>query len=215
MRLSEIGIADEKLAETSAECSVSKGTMVSREKEGSPILPLADFDACVLDAPIAALNQVDMASVSLAYHQASAMARSPCKEVFRLLGEIAGIHLDPAERGGIWGPGTSFDNRRSMIPSDIRGEQSDVLEAVLPRVEHPALKARIADIVWTNDKRKGGVAKTAIDAYCDCIEGLMDGSLKAAHPVDGLDLVDAQKPAHRALQIASVTTKRRARCLIA
>ena len=25
------------------------------------MLPLADFDACVLDAPIAALNQVDMA----------------------------------------------------------------------------------------------------------------------------------------------------------
>ena len=172
------------------------------------MLPLADFDACVLDAPIAALNQVDMTSVSLAYHQASATTPSPCKEVFRLLGEIAGIHLNPAERGRIWGPGTSFGNRRSMIPSDIRGEQSDVLEAVLPRVEHPALRARIADIVWTNDMRKGGVAKTAIDAYCDCVEGLMNGSLKAAYPIGSRDLVDAQTPAHRALQIASAITKR-------
>lgn len=172
------------------------------------MLPMADFDACVLEAPIAALNQVAMTSVSLAYHQASATTRSPCKEVFRLLSEIAGIHLNPADRGRIWGPGTSFGNQRSMIPSDIRGEQSDVLEAVLPRVEHPALRARIADIVWTNDMRKGGVAKTAIDAYCDCVEGLMDGSLKAAYPVDGRDLVDAQTPAHRALQIASAITKR-------
>jgi hypothetical protein len=95
-----------------------------------------------------------------------------------------------------------------MIPSDVRGEQSDVLEAVLPRVEHPALRARIADVVWTNDMRKAGVAKTAIDAYCDCVEGLMDGSLKAAYPVGSRDLVDAQTPAHRALQIASATTKR-------
>ena len=95
-----------------------------------------------------------------------------------------------------------------MIPSDIRGEQSDVLEAVLPRIKHPALRARIADIVWTNDMRKGGVAKAAIDAYCDCVEGLMSGSLKAAYLTDSRDLVDTQTPAHRALQIAWATTKR-------
>jgi hypothetical protein len=182
--------------------------MMSSEKEKPSVIPLADFDACVPDAPLATLNQVDMTSVSRAYHQASATTSSPCKEVFRLLGEIAGIHLTPAEPGRIWGPGTSFGNQRSMIPSDIRGVQSDVLEAVLPRVKHPALRARIADIVWTNDMRKGRVAKTAIDAYCDCVEGLMDGSLKAAYPVGRRDLVDAQRPAHRALQIASLTTKR-------
>ena len=180
---------------------------MSSEKEEPPMVPLSDFDACVLDARIAALNQVDMTSVSLAYLQASATTPSPCKEVFRFLSEIAGIYLNPAERGRIWGPGGSSGNQRSMIPSDIRGEQSDVLEAVLPRVEHPALRARIADIVWTNDMRKGGVAKTAIHAYCDFVEGLMDGSLKAAYPVDGRDLIDAQTPAHRALQIASAITK--------
>jgi hypothetical protein len=183
------------------------GAMASSEKEGPPVVPLADFDACVLEAPIAALDQVGM-TLSLAYHQASAKTPSPCREVFRLLGEIAGIHLNPAERGRVWRPGTSFDNRRSMIPSDIRGEQSDVLEAVLPRVQQPALRARIADIVWTNDMRKGEVAKAAIDAYCDCVEGLINGTLKAAFPTGSRDLVDAQTPAHRALQIASATTKR-------
>jgi hypothetical protein len=181
---------------------------VSSATEGMRLIPLASFDACTLDAPIAALNQVDMTSASLAYQQASAAAQSPCKEVFRLLGEITGIHLTPAERGKIWGPGTAFGDRRSMIPSDIRGAQSDVLEAALPRVEHPALRARIADVVWTNDMRKAGVAKTAIHAYCDCVDGLMDGSLKAAYPVGSRELVDAQTPAHRALQIARATTKR-------
>ena len=63
---------------------------MSSETEGPLIVPLADFDACVLDAPIAALNQVDMHSVSRAYHQASATTLSPCKEVFSFLGEIAG-----------------------------------------------------------------------------------------------------------------------------
>jgi hypothetical protein len=69
------------------------------------------------------------------------------------------------------------------------------------------LWARIADVVWTNDKSKGGVAKAAIDAYCDCVEGLMNGSLKGAHPIS--NLFDAQTPAHRALQIASATTRHR------
>jgi hypothetical protein len=71
------------------------------------------------------------------------------------------------------------------------------------------LPVRIADIVWTNDKRKGGVAKTAIEAYCDCVEGLMNGFLRADYPIDGCHLGDAQKPAHRALQIAWATTNRR------
>lgn len=178
---------------------------MNSEKEGPSVIPLADFDACVLDAPIASLNKVDMTSVSQAYLQASATTPSPCKEIFHLFSAIAGIHLNPAERGTIWVPGISLGGRRSMIPSDIRGEQSDVLEAILPRLEHPGLRARVADIVWTNDMCKGGVAKIAIDAYCDCVEGLMNGSLKAAHPIS---LFDAQTPAHRALQIASATTKR-------
>jgi hypothetical protein len=175
--------------------------------EGTTLVPLASFDACTLDAPIAALNEVDMTSISLAYHQASIAAQSPCKEVFRLLGEISGIHLSPAERRKIWGPGTVDGDQRSMIPSDIRGAQSDALEAALPRVEHPAVRARIADVVWTNDMRNTGVAKIAIQAYCDCVDGLIDGSLKAASSVGGRDLVDAQKPAHRALQIAWATTR--------
>jgi hypothetical protein len=182
--------------------------MMSNEKEGPAIIPLTDFDACVLDAPIAELNQVDMISIWGAYSQASATTPSPCKEVFQLLGEIASIQLTPAGRGKIWGPASQSDSQRTMIPSDIRGKQSDVLEAVLPKVKHPAMRARIADVVWTNDMRKGGVAKTAIDAYCDCLEGLMNGSLIAAYSVGNRDLVDAQTPAHRALQIARATTKR-------
>jgi hypothetical protein len=55
--------------------------------------------------------------------------------------------------------------------------------------------------------RKSGVAKIAIDAYCDCVEGLMSGLMKPAHLIDGLSLIDAQVPAHRALQIARATTK--------
>ena len=85
------------------------------------MIPLADFEACVLDAPIASFNKVDVTSVWQAYSQASANAPSPCKEVFQLLGAIASIRLNPAERGRIWVPRFSSGGQRSMIPSDIRG----------------------------------------------------------------------------------------------
>lgn len=97
-----------------------------------------------------------------------------------------------------------------MIPSDIRGRQADVLESALPNIRHPAMRARVADVVWTSDRRKAAVAEIAIDGYCDCVEGLMSGSLKAFVPVDGRNLIDAQTPAHRALQISSATKKSKA-----
>jgi hypothetical protein len=44
----------------------------------------------------------------------------------------------------IWVPGLQMSGGRSMLPSDIRGEQSDVLEAILPGIRPPALRARLA-----------------------------------------------------------------------
>lgn len=175
-----------------------------------PIIPAVDFDGCEPEAPIASLDLIDMTTISVAFHHASTAVRSPCDKIYGLLRDISGMYLSPGDPGGAWRAGFSSSDGRTMIPSDIRGEQSDVLEEVLPRFKHPALRARIADILWTNDTRKAAIAKVAIDSYCDCVEGLMDGSLKTAYPVDGRDLMDAQTPAHRALQIARQTKKSRA-----
>lgn len=179
------------------------------EQPDLPVVGLANFEACAFNEPIATLDQVSNSAISVAYHHASVVARSPCDEVFRLLSAIAGIHLVPADRGKMWVPGVQMSGRRSMLPSDIRGRQSEVLETILPRIEHPALRARVADVVWTNDLRRGGAAKIAVDAYCECVEGLVTGSFKAVHPIDGRSLVDAQTPAHRMLQIASATKKKK------
>lgn len=181
---------------------------MNSEGDGLPLVEAAAFEACVLDAPVAILNQIDMPTLSLAYHQAAATTISPCKEVYALLAAITGIHLNPAERGSMWIPGGAFGDRRTMLPSDIRGAQSDMLEVALPRIQHPAVRARVSDVIWTNDLRKGPVAKIAVDAYCDCVEGLIAGVLVSAYPITGRDLMDAQTPAHRALQIASATNKR-------
>ena len=127
---------------------------MSSEKEGPPMLSLADFDVCPLDAPIAALDNIDMTSLSLAYHQVSATTPVAMQGSLSPPRRNRGNSSHSRRTWQDLGPGTSFGDRRSMIPSDIRGEQSDVLEAVLPRFKHPALRARLADIVWTNDLAK-------------------------------------------------------------
>jgi hypothetical protein len=69
---------------------------MSSEGDEPPVITLAELEACALNEPIAGLNQASMTAVSIAYGNASAAAKSPCKEVFRMLAEIAGIHLTPA-----------------------------------------------------------------------------------------------------------------------
>lgn len=176
----------------------------------TPVVELAAFEACDLNAPITGIDQVSMPAISMAYGQASAAAASPAKDVYLLLSAVAGIHIRPSDPGDKFGPGAQRADLRTMIPSDIRGPQADVLESVLLKIRHPAMRARVADVVWTSDRRKAAVAGIAIDAYCDCVEGLMNGSLKASVPIDGRNLIDAQTPAHRALQISSATKKGKA-----
>lgn len=184
---------------------------MSQEQENAPQPPALvtseQFAGCVLDAPIAEINQIDSFTLSQAYQQAAATT-PPCKEVYTLLSSLAGIHLSPEDRGRLWGPIYSSSEGRSMIPSDVKGEQSDILDENLPRFQHPAMRARVADIVWTNDLRKKDAAAVAMASYCECVEGLLSGSLKSAFPIGSRDLLDAQKPMHRALQIASATTKK-------
>ena len=175
----------------------------------SSIVSVEDFAACDPEGPIADIDHGGMSAISTAYAFASAAAQSPCKEVYGLLADVTGIHLDPADRGEKWKRSAPFAGRRPIMPADVRGEQADVLEAILPGLRHPALRARIADVVWSGDKRRAAVGRIAIETYCDIIERLADGSLKAVVPVEGSGLIDAHKPAHRALQIASASKGKR------
>jgi hypothetical protein len=161
------------------------------------VVELAAFEACDLNAPIAAVDQVSMPAIAMAYAQAAAAAASPAKDAYLLLSAVAGIHLRPSDPGNKFGPGVQRADLRTMVPSDIRGRQADVLESVLPKIRHAAMRGRVADVVWTSDRRKAAVAGIAIDAYCDCVEGLMSGSLKAFVSIDGRNLIDAQTPAGR------------------
>lgn len=182
--------------------------MSGEEAEERQVVPLQAFAECSLEAPIAGLNHTDLNAFSYLYEHAAAAAAPPCQSVYALLAALCGIRLDPAARGKFWIARDSIGLRRSMIPSDIAGPQSDILEAQLTMVQSPALRARLADIVWSNNLRKGGAATVAIESYCDCIVGLISAHLIPRQDIDVLGLADAQRLAQRALQISSATSKR-------
>jgi hypothetical protein len=82
---------------------------------------------------------------------ADATGRQVEARVYRLLGSLCSLH-----RAGAFDPKLVLDDRRTAIQNDFRGEQNPVLAAILSNIFHPGLRAQVADVVWTNDRRQVG-----------------------------------------------------------
>jgi len=70
------------------------------------------------------------------------------------------------------------DGRRSAIPADFRDGHIDLLADMAMRVANPVLRARLADVAWLLDRRRGKLGAVAITAYADTIEALESGAFK-------------------------------------
>jgi hypothetical protein len=134
----------------------------------------------------------------------------PAFSVYRLLASACGLHFRLHDRAGAFGAKMTFGNGRTPIPEDWLGEQTDHLFEILDDVEHPALRARVADVVWTNDRKKGKAAAIAVMAYCDCVEGLMSGTYEDRFPTDNEVSLEEVDLIERASQIHSRSNKRTA-----
>lgn len=99
-------------------------------------------------------------------------------------------------------------SRRSSIPADWQGEQNEALNLVYEKVKHPGLRARIADVVWVNDRKKSAAAREAIEAYCEAAEGLRNGTYKDRFERDSDVSIEEMDLVERAIQLAILTTKR-------
>jgi hypothetical protein len=170
----------------------------------------ADFDTVDFEAPIRSLDICDPQDFSTAYEQAFGAARKagdePAQVVYRLLYHLCSIMLHVSDSANVWGPFGSGPNGRTAIPEDFRGEQTATFAAIVPRIVNPGLRARIADIAWSNNRRDGASAAAAIEAYCESVEGLLSGQWKTRY--DRNPTAAALPFVQRALQIANATTKR-------
>jgi hypothetical protein len=170
----------------------------------------ADFATMDFEAPVRHSNYGDAGDLFGAYEKAFVVARDANDEagqaVFRLLGQVCSMVLRPADPANPWQPLFSYaDGTDSPALDDFRGEQTILLRAAAQKTECVALRARLYDIAWANNRRDGASATAAIEAYCEVADGLLGGSLVTPYSMNAG--MAAKTPTHRALQIAWLTTK--------
>ncbi len=183
---------------------------VERIRE-QPRLPTED-DCKIVDfeGPIRDLNIADTfdmyARYDQAYAEAEATNNEPAKAVYALFAKICSIRLQPSDPGNVWHPLYSLaDGTRSTVAEDLCSKVTQLLAGIVPRAENPSLRARIADVAWSRNKRDAESAKAAIQAYCVTVNQLLEGSLRTRHGKK--PLIPAITPIHRALQVVRLALK--------
>lgn len=103
---------------------------------------------------------------------------TPAFRVYSLLAAVMGMQFkanepnDPFAAMVVWA-----DGRRSAIPADFRGT-IDALAALAARAENAVLRARLADLCWLLDRKRGRLGVTAAKAYVEVVSQVDAGTLK-------------------------------------
>ena len=148
-------------------------------QESEKLVSAEQFALVDVEAPIRVSKKVDCWSLGNLYVTAALKAKEcgnePAFRVFGLLSSIAKIKFKPEDQSEPYSPMFVFDGKRHMIPADLRGEQSAVIAELVPTIRNPGLRARLADIVWYNDRKLAAMAEQAIDAYRETVQSVLDG----------------------------------------
>jgi hypothetical protein len=161
------------------------------ENSPKPIAPwllatAADLENVDFEAPIAGLLSAERYELSEAYRRAGPTAGEKAEgletaegRIFVMLSAVTGMHLKAHERDEPFGPMLAWaDGRRSAIPADFREGHIDLLADLAIRAANPVLRARLADVAWLLDRKRGKLGGIAITAYVDTIEAIEAGTLK-------------------------------------
>jgi hypothetical protein len=105
---------------------------------------------------------------------------TPATRVFAMLLAVTSMYLKAHERQEPFGPLMSSGDRRTAIPADFRGKPVKLLADMAARSVNPVLKARLADMCWLLERRRGTLASAAVGAYVDTIEAVERGTLRFA-----------------------------------
>ena len=128
---------------------------------------------------------------------------TPSAHIFAMLWAVTGMHFKPREPNEPFGAAfVAPDGRRSALPADFRGPPINVLAQMAERAKHPVLRARLADVSWLLDRKRGALAADATVAYVDVVKKVDSGCLKFRFDKDrGALKYDARDLLRRALMI--------------
>ncbi|MDZ4140270.1 MAG: hypothetical protein U1D66_15555 [Erythrobacter sp.] len=178
-------------------------TQAQSELEGISLAHLKALDA---NALLAGNDGSDHFALTKRLREAQAEAKEAGHEerlkALGLLHDLLNIHLRVHDRAEPFGPMFQGPEGRTCTASDFRGDQSDIFAEFAAIVEHPVLKARLADLAWYNDRKRGDVGKLAVEAYCEIIKRRLAGELHRTHG-DDAHLLDMADIATRMMTVAA------------
>jgi hypothetical protein len=133
-----------------------------------------DFD---FEGPIADSTSADCQELSDQF-QAAVLAAEQGKQdpetregrAYTLLSAITGMYFKPEDRKEPFGPMlTLTDGRRSAIPGDFQAHHLAILTDLAERAQHPVLRARLCDVCWVLDPKRGKIGSLALSAYVEIV----------------------------------------------
>ena len=124
------------------------------------------------------------------------------RRVFAMLAAVTGMHFKPNDRNEPFGPMVTFaDGRRSAIASDFRSHV-DLIADLAGRAKNPVLRARLSDLCWILERKRGNLGLAAISAYTEIVERTDRQELKLRFAKEGGALEpDIRDYLQRSLQI--------------
>jgi hypothetical protein len=171
---------------------------------------LADLQNLDFESPIAGSTSADTRELSYQFQAAACSSNetaqppdTPATRVFTMLAAVTGMHFKPEERHEPFGPMFALANGcRSAIPSDFHGAHVDLLAELAKRAKHSVLRARLADVCWLLDRKRGNLGSTAVFAYVEIVHKTDSGELKFQFKnSDGALEYHARDYLRRALQV--------------
>jgi len=173
------------------------------EQRATP-LSVADFQRCQWEQAIADAPNDTYFRYSELFGKKYAAAKEAGDQttaaVFFLLRDITFFHFSPRSATEPFTAALIMGGRRSAIPSDLTEEDVQILHELTPSVTNPALRARLADVVWVR-KRDFRSAQIAIDAYIESARRFAAAPLELRNAQD-VSLVYCVQQIERALRLA-------------
>ncbi len=180
--------------------------------DAATVVTVENFESIDLNAALDGVTTVEgytfFSPLFKAADDADARGEQGAAYAYRLLATLAAFCFRVQDPATIFAPMVRGLVGRTTTASDISSEQNQVLAVVAPSLSHPALRARVADVVWYNERKRRDMAEIAVDAYCEVVEKRLSGVYRHSYlDEDWVDehLIDFIE---RALQILAGTNKR-------
>lgn len=185
------------------------------QNEKQPLMDVAtidDFEHINPSSILAMSNTLHFHTLQEVFQQATQAAKESgdpaAVRAYSVLAVICSYHFNP-NRTDAFSPQMIMDGRRSLVPSDYIGEQLDALTHVAEHIDHPLLRARIADSCWYTSRKLHQMAEIASSSYLEAVDSFFSGELLYQYepdfevPSKVVDLIE------RAFAIYASTGKRK------